>query len=97
MFSGLSEAALVRLRFHRDNTVVNVLLIALGSHGDVHPFVGVGRRLRQRGHHVAVAANEYFKPLIDHAELEFLQLGTAEEYRALATDPDLWDLFRGPQ
>jgi rhamnosyltransferase subunit B len=76
---------------------VNVLLIALGSHGDVHPFVGIGRRLRQRGHHVAVAANEYFKPLIDHAGLEFLALGTADEYRALATDKNLWDPMRGPQ
>jgi hypothetical protein len=76
---------------------VNVLLIALGSHGDVHPFVGVGRRLRMRGHHVAVLANEYFKPLIDHADLEFMQLGSSEEYRVLATDPALWSPVRGPQ
>jgi len=27
-------------------TGVNVLLFALGSHGDVHPFVGIGIRLR---------------------------------------------------
>ena len=76
---------------------MNVLLIALGSHGDVHPFVGIGRRLRERGHAVAVAANQYFQPLIDAAELEFVQLGTAEEYKRLATDPKLWDKFKGAQ
>jgi UDP:flavonoid glycosyltransferase YjiC (YdhE family) len=76
---------------------VNVLLIALGSHGDVHPFVGIGLRLRERGHHVAVAANEYFKPLIDHASLEFVEAGTADEYRKLATNPDLWNAFRAPR
>ncbi|MEA2709850.1 MAG: rhamnosyltransferase subunit [Phycisphaerales bacterium] len=69
---------------------MNVLLFALGSHGDVHPFVGIGLRLRERGHHVAVATNEYFKPLVDHANLEFIQCGTAEEYTRLATNPDLW-------
>ena len=76
---------------------MNVLLIALGSHGDVHPFVGIGRRLRERGHCVAVAANDYFRPLVDGADLEFVQLGTAEEYHKLATNPDLWDTFKGPQ
>jgi UDP:flavonoid glycosyltransferase YjiC (YdhE family) len=76
---------------------VNVLLFALGSHGDVHPFVGIGLRLKQRGHRVAVAANDYFKPLVDHAQLEFISIGTAEEYRTLATNPELWNPMRGPQ
>ena len=69
---------------------MNVLLFALGSHGDVHPFVGIGIRLRERGHHVAVAANEYFKPLVEHAQLEFIECGTAAEYAKLASNPDLW-------
>jgi UDP:flavonoid glycosyltransferase YjiC (YdhE family) len=76
---------------------VNILLFALGSHGDVHPFVGIGIRLRERGHHVAVAANDYFRSLVEHAGLEFMSLGTAEEYRTLATDPALWDTLRGPR
>jgi rhamnosyltransferase subunit B len=76
---------------------VNVLLLALGSHGDVHPFVGIGLRLRERGHHAAVAANAYFKPLIDHANLEFIELGTAEEYKRLAMDRDLWHPMRSLQ
>src|SRR5439155_21956406 len=50
-----------------------------------------------RGHHVAVAANDYFKPLVDHADLEFISIGTAEEYRTLATSAELWNPLRGPQ
>jgi rhamnosyltransferase subunit B len=76
---------------------VNVLLFALGSHGDVHPFVGIGIRLKQRGHHVAVAANAYFQELVENAGLEFVTFGTSEEYRDLATNRDLWHPFRGPQ
>lgn len=76
---------------------VNVLLLALGSHGDVHPFVGIGIRLRERGHHVAVAANGYFRDVVEHGSLEFIQIGTAEEYQAMATNPDLWHPTRAPQ
>lgn len=78
-------------------TSVNVLLFAVGSHGDVHPFVGLGIRLRERGHHVAIAANGYFKELVDHANLEYFPLGSAEQYKELAGDPDLWHPSRGPR
>ena len=76
---------------------MNVLLFALGSHGDVHPFVGLGLALRRRGHHVAVATNEYFRPLIEHARLEYIQAGTAAEYKRLATNRDLWHPLRSVQ
>jgi rhamnosyltransferase subunit B len=76
---------------------VNVLLFALGSHGDVHPLVGIGRRLRQRGQRVAVAANEYFQSLVEHAGLEFIQCGSAGEYTTFAKDRDLWHPMRSAQ
>ncbi len=47
-------------------------------------------------HRVAIAANEYFQELIEHARLEFLPLGTAAEYRELVTDPGLFHPVRGP-
>jgi UDP:flavonoid glycosyltransferase YjiC (YdhE family) len=73
---------------------VNVLLLALGSHGDVHPFVGLGLRMESRGHHVTVAANQSFQSLIVRAGLEFAELGTADEYNKLAHDPNLWSRTR---
>jgi UDP:flavonoid glycosyltransferase YjiC (YdhE family) len=69
---------------------VNVLLLAIGSHGDVHPFVGLGMRLRARGHAVTVAANEMFEPLVKRAGLGFAQIGAADDYIKLAQDPALW-------
>jgi UDP:flavonoid glycosyltransferase YjiC (YdhE family) len=41
----------------------DVILMPVGSHGDVHPFVGVGRALAARGHRVTVVAAEPFAPL----------------------------------
>ena len=43
---------------------MRVLLVPFGSHGDVHPFIGLGQALRARGHRVTYLINEYFGPLI---------------------------------
>jgi rhamnosyltransferase subunit B len=73
---------------------LDVLLCTIGSHGDVHPFVGLGMTLRERGHHVAIATNEHFKPLVTQAGLEFVQLGTDELYRQTTQHPNLWSSRR---
>ena len=69
---------------------LNVLLIAIGSHGDVHPFVGLGLALRARGHDVTVVTNPHFEPLVRRVGLGFAPVGTAEEYKSMAADPDMW-------
>jgi rhamnosyltransferase subunit B len=75
---------------------VNILFMTLGSHGDVHPFIGMGIALRQRGHDVSLATNGYFQPLAQRAGFtNFHQLGTADEYRALAGSDDLWHRTKG--
>jgi rhamnosyltransferase subunit B len=74
---------------------MNVLLIALGSHGDVHPFVGIGLGMRARGHRVRVVAYEYFQELIEDAGLGFISCGSAEEFKRVASDPRAWKRFQG--
>src|ERR1051325_2571239 len=74
---------------------VKVLLIPLGSHGDVHPFVGLGMELARRGHAVTVITNPYFQPLIERARLPFIPLGTAEEFREVLTNPAIWQPVEG--
>jgi rhamnosyltransferase subunit B len=69
---------------------MNFLLIPMGSHGDVHPFVGVGRALAARGHAVTVLTSPYFEGLIRQAGLDFVPLGTVEEFEASLNHPDLW-------
>jgi rhamnosyltransferase subunit B len=75
---------------------VNVLLVTLGSHGDVHPFIGIGIALRARGHEVTFATNAFFQPLAERAGFDsFLPLGTADEYRTVAASDDLWHRRKG--
>lgn len=69
---------------------MNYLLIPMGSHGDVHPFVGIGRALAARGHGVTVMTSPYFEELIQRAGLEFVPFGTREEFEASLNHPDLW-------
>lgn len=69
---------------------MKVLLVTIGSHGDVHPFVGIGVALRRRGHEVTLVTNSHFESLARSAGLEFLTLGTEDEFRDLIKDPDLW-------
>jgi sterol 3beta-glucosyltransferase len=57
---------------------MRILIVTAGSRGDVAPFTGLGRRLRQAGHQVALAAHDRFAGLVRDSGLEF---------RALPGDP----------
>jgi rhamnosyltransferase subunit B len=74
---------------------VRVMLIPIGSTGDVYPLVGLGVALRERGNEVEVIANSYFRPAIERAGLPFVELGTDEDMRRGLEDPDLWDRRKG--
>ncbi len=69
---------------------MHVILMPVGTAGDVHPFAGLGRGLCARGHRVTLAANAHFAPLAERAGLEFAELGTKAQYRAFMDDPGLW-------
>ncbi|MFD0367372.1 glycosyltransferase [Streptomyces sp. NPDC127114] len=76
---------------------MRVLIVTAGSRGDVAPFTGLGRRLSDAGHQVAVAAHASFAGLIGACGLEFrpvpgdpqglirdwARAGSREEARAL--------------
>ncbi len=72
-----------------------VLLTPIGSSGDVHPFVGLGITLRQRGHTVRVITNDHFEPLVRRCGLEFVAEGTSEEFRTILQNSDIWHPTRG--
>ena len=74
---------------------MRALLIAIGSHGDVHPFVGLGLALRARGHEVTLMASGHFEPLARRVGLDFAPAGSAAEYEALALRPELWHPVKG--
>ncbi|CAG8793986.1 8582_t:CDS:1, partial [Racocetra fulgida] len=47
---------------------------AIGSMGDVLPFINVGVGFSRRGHEVIVAANVRFKELIEKKGFEFREI-----------------------
>lgn len=53
---------------------MHLTILALGSRGDVQPFVPLGKALQNAGHRVRVATFELFAPMIREAGLEFFRL-----------------------
>ncbi len=73
----------------------HILMTTHGSHGDVLPFVTLGQRLVQRGHHVTLLTHALFAEMASAAGLEFIPLDTEESYRRLFEDELI--LFNRPQ
>jgi len=70
--------------------IVRILIFALGSAGDVHPFIGIGRALKARGHDVILLASGFFEQTVLSAGLDFRAMGSAEDFERLCSHPDLW-------
>ena len=64
---------------------------ALGSAGDVHPFIVVAHALRTRGHDVVLMASPYFEARIAAAGIPFAALGAQGDYEAVLERPELWE------
>jgi len=69
----------------------------VGSSGDVHPFVGIGRVLKARGHEVVVLTAGPFRDVVERAGLVFEETVSVEEYDAVSKNPDIWHPRRGLQ
>lgn len=65
---------------------MRITIVALGSRGDVQPFVALGRGLRAAGHTVRLAAATDYTPLVREQSLDFAPLvGSIRELM----DPEL--------
>ena len=73
----------------------HVILCVIGSSGDVHPFVGLGRALRRRGYRVTVITAGYFRGLVEQAGLEFVDPQPAMDFREMIRDPRIWHAVHG--
>ena len=73
---------------------MTVLIIGMGSAGDVLPNVGVGLALKKRGHRVILIAAGYFDDLAARTGLEFIGLGTKKDFHDVIQNPDLWHPYR---
>ena len=74
---------------------MKVLIVAAGSHGDVLPFVGLGREMLHRGHEVRLFASGPFAGMSAEAGLPFVEVLSSAEYRRFLADRDATDPTKG--
>ena len=55
---------------------MKIILTAIGTQGDIEPFLAVGKILKEKGHQVICAFSEQFRELTESNELEFASLGS---------------------
>ncbi|OZM72634.1 glucosyl transferase [Amycolatopsis antarctica] len=60
---------------------MRIAMVAIGSRGDVQPFIALGAGLRARGHQVRLATHGDFRKLTEEAGLEFFPIpGSPKHY-----------------
>ncbi|XP_059436707.1 sterol 3-beta-glucosyltransferase UGT80A2-like isoform X2 [Corylus avellana] len=59
----------------QDIPPLQIVMLIVGTRGDVQPFVAIGKRLQEYGHRVRLATHANFKEFVMTAGLEFFPLG----------------------
>ena len=72
-----------------------ILILAVGSAGDVYPFIVIGQALRARGYEVTLMASANFEERVQRAGLQFISGLAQEELETSIRDPDLWHPVKG--
>jgi len=54
---------------------MKIILTAIGTQGDIEPFLATGQLLKENGHQVICAFSEQFRELTESNEMEFASLG----------------------
>ena len=75
--------------------MAHVAMLPLGSAGDVFPFLSLAKAMLRRGHRVTMITACLFETAARQAGVEFIPMGTEEEFDALARDPRLWKMAAG--
>ena len=73
----------------------HVLVVAVGTAGDLYPFLRIARELIARGRRVTLLAPAVHAHAVARAGVPFHGLGTEEEYRAALAHPDVWHPRKG--
>src|SRR5258708_25020001 len=73
---------------------MRVLLVSIGTAGDLLPFIALGKALRGRGHDVTVLGNGYFRDVAHQASLGFVEVCSADEHVRRTRQRRGWNLQR---
>ncbi|KAJ8093380.1 hypothetical protein PM082_020237 [Marasmius tenuissimus] len=52
-----------------------IVIMIVGSRGDVQPYVALGKKLKQDGHRIRIASHETFRSFVEGQGLEFFDIG----------------------
>lgn len=74
---------------------MKILIIAVGSYGDVLPLLGLAKALHRRSFEVTFFTNGHFADLIRQSGIDFVSLDSAEAYDTFADNPALWHPHKG--
>jgi len=55
---------------------MKIILISIGTRGDMEPFLSIGEILKEKGHQVICAFPEQFRNLAEDSNMDFASLGT---------------------
>lgn len=69
---------------------MHVVLVSIGTDGDIFPYVGLGTVLLARGHTITLVASEHYEPLARRHGFDFHALVTTAENQELFNHPDFW-------
>jgi rhamnosyltransferase subunit B len=73
----------------------HIVLAALGTAGDLYPFLRIAHDLLARGHRVTLVGMQAHAAAVASAGVPFHGLGTEAEYRATLDHPDVWHPRKG--
>ncbi|MCA9914004.1 MAG: glycosyltransferase family 1 protein, partial [Anaerolineae bacterium] len=80
---------------------MKIAVVAMGSRGDVQPYIALGKGLQQAGHDVRLLTSEDFEGLVQDAGLEFGSIGInveaviqSDEFRDIVDSGNLLKIHR---
>src|SRR5262245_49349636 len=74
---------------------MNLLVPLFGTHGDVHPLLGIVGNMVRRGHTAVFIGHTVLGPIVRKFGYEFIDLHDEEEYRRVHNDPAHWSSRTG--
>ena len=69
---------------------MKIIIVTLGSLGDICPFINIGVALQRRGHDVNFLGCDWFKDVIIKAGLSYCSLFSVEDANRVSQLPELW-------